>query len=224
MRVATTWWVRIVYFVLLLFVEWNHAPGDQRNSGDCPELDLRGEQWRWPNSLLGSVKCSTGSTASKENGEECGETHGMLPRVSGITNAREHSAWVRRSVCGNGGCFQPESCCLCVPGADELARPERLRARPCVALSGLREWPWVGPKSGLREAVVKRYHWRYQWIYVRPVKWAVCCDLWVTASYVSVYGRWQGLDQTVSALWVKGELGKFSRHMKPILDQFYVAI
>ena len=73
MWVAKTWWVRIVYLLLLLFVEWNQAPGDQRKSGDCPDLDLRGEQWCWANSLLGSVKCSTGSFDSKENGEECGE-------------------------------------------------------------------------------------------------------------------------------------------------------
>ena len=180
MCVAKTWWVRIVYFVLLLFVEWNHAPGDQRNSGDCPELDLMGEQWRWPNSLLGSVKCSTGSTASKENGEECGETHGMLPRVNGITNARELSAGVRRSVRGNGGCFNLR---VVVFVCLTLTSPDVLRGwvpKTVSSPSGLRAWPWVGPESGLREAFVKRYHWRYQWIYVRSVKWAVCCELWVT--------------------------------------------
>ena len=51
--------------------------------------------------------------------------------------------------------------------------------RPWVALSGLREWPWVGPEDSLRQL------WSatigvISGDYVRPVKWAVCCDLWVT--------------------------------------------
>ena len=142
MRVAKTWWVRIVYFVLLLFVEWNHAPSDQRNSGDCPELDLRGEQCRWPNSLLGSVKYSTGSTASKENREECGETQGMLPRVSGITNAREHSAGARRSVRGNGGYFNLRVVVfVCLTPMSSDVPPEWPSVKDRV-------WPWVGPESG----------------------------------------------------------------------------
>ena len=178
MRVAKTWWVRIVYFVLLLFVEWNHAPGDQRNSGDCPELDLRGEQWRWPNSLLGSVKCSTGSTASKENGEECGEMHGMLPRVSGITNAREHSAWVRRSVHGNGGCFNLRVVvfvCLRPMSPDVLRGwvPKTVSS-PEWAESVAVSRPWEWPERGICEAWSTTLVERYQRSCVRPVN----SELW----------------------------------------------
>ena len=125
------------------------VPGDQRNSGDCPGLDLRGEQWRRPNSLLESVKNSTCSTASKENGKECGVRHGMLPRASGITNAREHSSWVRRSVRGNGRCFNPRVgvfVCLTPMSPDVLrgwvpktvSSPEWAES---VAVSRPWEWP-----------------------------------------------------------------------------------
>ena len=150
MRVAQTWWMRIVYLLLLWFVGWNHAPSNQRNSGDCPELDRRGEQWCWPNSLLGSVKCSTGSTALKENEEECGEMHGMFPRVSGIAHAREHSARVRRSVRGNGGCFNPRMgvfACLVPVSWHVLGGWE-----PWVAVSRMREAvsrPWEWPERGI---------------------------------------------------------------------------
>ena len=181
MRVAKTWWVRIVYFVLLLFVEWNHAPGDQRNSGDCPELDLRGEQWRWPNSFLASVRCSTGSTASKENGEECGETHGMPPRVGCITNAREHSAWVRRSVRGNGGCFNLRVVvfvCLTPMSPDVLRGwvPKTVSS-PEWAESVAVSRPWEWPERGICEAWSTTLVERYQRIvYVQCVCVSVTCE------------------------------------------------
>ena len=62
----------------------------QRNSGDCLELYLSGKQCHRPNSLLGRPKKSTGSTASKWNGDEYGVSRGMFPRASGSTYAREH--------------------------------------------------------------------------------------------------------------------------------------
>ena len=45
-----------------------------------------------------------------------------------------------------------------------------------VALSGLREWPWVGPEGGLRETFVEFRTLPELFLYVRPV----CeSDLWV---------------------------------------------
>ena len=162
------------HFMFISLWSITHVPGDQRNSGDCPELDLRGEQWRGPNSLLGSVKYSTGSTASKENGEECGKMHRMLPRVSGITNAREHSAGVRRSVRGNGGCFNLELWSLCVwrRWVRTSLRSDRVSKTVC------------GRESAPRVAVSRPGDWRYwerrcqelrttwsatKWCCVRPV-------------------------------------------------------
>ena len=140
----------------------------------------------------------------------CGETHGMLPRVSGITNAREHSGWVR-----NGGCFNLRVVVFCVSNADEFGRPSGVTEcqRPCVAVSRPREWPWVGQETGDTERDVVRSWGRRgalpsDVVYdLSTVSWGPCEPV----SYVCVNGRRQGLDQTVSALWVKGELGKFSR-------------
>ena len=103
---------------------------------------------------------------------------------------------------------------------------EAVCRRPWVALSGLRAWPWVVPESGLREAFVKRGVQRL-WSATRGLCMSsVCVCQWhvstgpLTVTYARVgYGRRQGLEQTVSALWVKGELGKFSRHIQHSSDE-----
>ena len=146
----------------------------------------------------------------------CGEMHGMLPRVSSITNAREHSAWVCRNVRGNGGCFDPRVgvfVCL-TPMSPDVPRgwvPKTVSS-PEWAESVAVSRPWEWPERGIWEAWSTTLVERYQRSCVRPVN----SELWPCEPVpwrcrICVYGRWQGLDQTVSALWVKGELGEFSR-------------
>ena len=80
--------------------------------------------------------------------------------------------------------------------------------RPRGVLSGPKECPRVGPESSLKgicgalplelsvEIVCE----------LSNEQCIVTCEYRsLTVSYVSVYGRRQGLEQTVSALWVKGE-------------------
>ena len=69
----------------LFYLIYTYAEEQWRLSTACP----RGRCG--PNPVLESVENSTGSTSSKENGEQCSEIHGMLPMPSGITNAREQT-------------------------------------------------------------------------------------------------------------------------------------
>ena len=104
----------------------------------------------------------------------CGVRHGMLPRASGITNAREHSSGVRRSVRGNGGCFNLELWSLCVwrRWVRTSLRSDRVSKTVC------------GRESAPRVAVSRPGDWRYwerrcqelrttwsatKWCCVRPV-------------------------------------------------------
>ena len=147
----------------------------------------------------------------------CGVRHGMLPRASGITNAREHSSWMRRSVRGNGGCFNPRVgvfVCL-TPMSLDLLRgwvPKTVSS-PEWAESVAVSRPWEWPERGICEAWSTTLVERYQRIvYVQCVcvsdMWAPVPWQWRTHELV------MGIGKGWNKRWVpceKGELGKFSR-------------
>ena len=107
--------------------------------------------------------------------------HGMLPRVSGITNAREHSAWVRRSVRGNGGCFNLRVVvfvCLTPMSPDVLRGwvPKTVSS-PEWAESVAVSRPWEWPERGICEAWSTTLVERYQRIvYVQCVCVSMTCE------------------------------------------------
>ena len=76
---------------------------------------------------------------------QCGEMHGMFPRVCGIRNSREHSAWVRRSVHGNGGCFNPRVVFMCLtPMSPDVLSGwvQKTMSSPEWAERVAMSWPW----------------------------------------------------------------------------------
>ena len=142
----------------------------------------------------------------------------MLPRKGDNTNSWEHTAGVYRGVCGNGGCFDTRAdvfVCLTPTGLDSWVAEWR---RLLVALSGLRG----GHESALRlawETIVVPYQWSYQWRL-----WATCqmsIELWPVwgeswshnGVILGCYGHMRGLDQTVCAQGIKGELSELALQM-----------
>ena len=127
-----------------------------------------------------------------------GEIHGMGIQIQG--------SMLCKSIRGNGGCFDPRIVvfvCMTPMRSDILSGWE---SKTMGSPEWAREWLWLGMESVQESGYCETL-------------WSATCPLWVearlrsdpvTVSCMCVNGRRQGLEQTMSALWVKRELGEFS--------------